>query len=172
VGKSDISATGLLPARWLSGGFERGAGALPAVGWLVEGRWRSPLVAVCRCDTQGDRDVRGGYSDHDPQQDDLAVRGGQCGAQRTEAGALTRVNWLLSVLAGICGRREDSRWRHRCPHKGSATARTGRRTHPANPLRVPAAGRWIRWGRGPPEFVLASPRECPPCRKERSEPAG
>jgi hypothetical protein len=46
VGKSGTSATGLLPARWLSGGFERGAGAPPAAGWLVEGRWRSPPVAA------------------------------------------------------------------------------------------------------------------------------
>jgi hypothetical protein len=57
-----------------------------------------------------------------PQQDDLAVRVEERGAQCTEPGALSGVDWSLAVLAGIwrSGRREDGRWRHRCPPSRAA----------------------------------------------------
>ena len=154
---------------------------LPGGWWRAMGgrrRWQCaqcPVLGTAyhgRCDTQGGHDVRGGYSGHGPQQDDLAVRGGQRGAQRTEPGALTGVD---CVLAGICGsgRWEERRWRYRCtPAQGSATAWTGRRTHSPNPrlgLRLPVVG----FGGAVAHRSLCRPaRECPPRRAERWEPAG
>jgi hypothetical protein len=38
-----------------------------------------------------------------PEQDDLAVRVGQCGAQRMEPGAVSGIDWSLAVLVGIWG---------------------------------------------------------------------
>jgi hypothetical protein len=144
---------------------------LPGGWWRAVGGRRWLQCAQClglgtayrgRCDAQGGRDVRGGYSGHGPQQDDLAVRGGQRGAQRTEPGALTGVDWSLAVLAGIwgSGRREDRRWRHRCTPRQGQRHRRDRPPHSSTepPLRIVAGGRWIRWGRGPPEFVQANPR--------------
>jgi hypothetical protein len=111
-------------------------------------------------DTQGGHDVRDGHPGHDPQRDDLTVRSGQRGDQRREPGAAPGVECSLAVLAGSCGsgglRREDRRWRHRCPPpKGGATAGTGR---PRGPVSGWAAGRGTRSGRDPPEFVRLNPR--------------
>ena len=156
---------------------------LPGVWWRAIGgrrRWQCAQCPVLgkayrgRCDTQGGHDVWDGYSDHDPQQADLAVRAGQRGAQRTEPGALTGVDWSLAVLGGVwgSGRWEDRRWRHRYPHKGSATAGTGHRTPPSNPrfgFRLPAAG---FGGAGTHRSLCWPAHECPPRWAERSEPAG
>ncbi|MGH3683512.1 MAG: hypothetical protein ACRDRU_07415 [Pseudonocardiaceae bacterium] len=95
----------------------------------------------------------------DLQQDDLAVRAEQHGAQRTESGALTGVDWSLAVLAGICGSgRRGGGATDASPSRAAPPPGPVAGLIPEPPLGVPAAGRWIRWGRGPPGFVQANPR--------------
>jgi hypothetical protein len=101
---------------------------------------QGPVYCV-RCHTQGGHDVWDVHPGDDSQQGDLAVWAGQRGDQCGELGTVSGVDLLLAVLAGICGsgrrrldRREDRRWRHRCPHKDSATAGTGRCTRPPTPM--------------------------------------
>jgi hypothetical protein len=111
---------------------------------------------------QGGNDVRDAHPGHDPATGGPRGPGWAAWRSTRERGAMPGVGSPLAALAGTGGRggrrpgrEEDRRWRHRCPPRQRQRHRRDRPPYssPNPPLRVPAAGRWIRPSHSPPESV-------------------